>query len=553
MIRSIRFTLYFLHPLHLLSLPLLRRILMILTGITVNTSLEYAPVTVGGETTKCDACNTEGREESSLANVVDCSRLIYAPVEAIEGADVRGLIGNGGANRINMNPPPGAPSDDASNEEKNASEKDVYIDIPENAEEVISGWFEKHKVKGSTEASYRPHWKTWNEFLLNVLKCDDPYLEKLDMDRQVIVWTLFLRHLYLEHDLRDEELTQVLAGVKHYFDVAMKSVTALSSSIVKTAKKCTKRSTSEAREHSLYVLSRALTPLCDEVVADIVKTNWDEQEWDTSTERRGTLEKTSAAAIMFALFVGLRVSNYTMVQPNKEDHCVKSEDFTMETDEGGNTKKLKPYELQGVDKTSVDRVAANVHTTKTGETEKTQVTKIIDRSTPEGSDLIDKLVETFQHNGVKGPGEDAFNMYRPVRGGKLVKSGLQRKGVADLLKDSQSRCNVNGRVSTHSVRITYATREASKDTGISSAALAMGGWKEGARGGSRTVAGHYAYQGVGHDGKISKSYVSALGKTNPLPKKKKTNVKKGKKTSKKGKGGRVELSPVVKSSKRAQA
>jgi hypothetical protein len=305
-------------------------------------------------------------------------------------------------------------------------------------------------------------------------------------------------------------------------------------------------------------LARALTPLCDEVVIDLLKTNWDDQQWDTLVERRGTLQKTSAAAIMFALFLGLRVSNYTMAQPKKEDHCVKSEDFTMELEkDGDNTKKLKPYEMRGVDKSTVARIPANIHTTKTGETEKTQVTKIIDRSTPEGSDLIDKLVETFQHNGVKGPGEDAFNMYRPVKGGQQMKSGLQRKVIADILKASQLRCDVSGRVSTHSIRITYATREDSKETGISSSALAIGGWKEAPQGGSKTVKGHYAYQGVGRGGKISKSSVVALGKTSDQPKK--TTTKKGKKSPKLTKAGKpkpkpkMELSPAVKVSKRVRA
>ena len=42
----------------------------------------------------------------------------------------------------------------------------------------------------------------------------------------------------------------------------------------------------------------------------------------------------------------------------------------MEIDNEGVTKRLKPYEMQGVDKSTVIRVSTNVHTTKTGETEK---------------------------------------------------------------------------------------------------------------------------------------------------------------------------------------
>ena len=108
----------------------------------------------------------------------------------------------------------------------------------------------------------------------------------------------------------------------------------------------------ESREHAIRRADHAIYPIREEILIEIQKQLWTSTVWNWA----GTLQRMTYAAILLALRRGIRVSNYTKVQPGKEDHCIRAEDVQFHVLVEGGSEEFElvvASGMQGVDAAQV--------------------------------------------------------------------------------------------------------------------------------------------------------------------------------------------------------
>ena len=350
---------------------------------------------------------------------------------------------------------------------------------PEGVDEVIRSFLSEHKVTRGSMDAYKEGWNLWTKFVQREENggSDDVYLESLSVDDRSKAFVRFLVTLYEEEGKRGKELERLTAHVVHMFDIELKDVSGFNSRLVSLMKKSCKRSTGEAREHAIHALETALVPVCNEALEFMIQTFWDGHSWDYD----GMRIKVQVAAIVLALHRGLRVSNYTTKEKKKEDHCMKKSDmvFTV-SGENDVVTRVESQDMGTDDVNKVLSVTTYVWTTKTGETAPTRVAQVIDRDTPGASRLVDMLAETAKNiGGVRD--DDLFTIYRVGQSGKSLVRRLRRKDVDQLLKTCHAECNIEGRVSTHSLCKAFAGNKVAVAAAAGVAPDFQGRWAEGSK------------------------------------------------------------------------
>jgi hypothetical protein len=400
------------------------------------------------------------------------------------------------------------------------------FDRVRDGDDAIAAFFFGHKVKQGTQARYLPSFNKYRKGISDVFESDDVYLDSAEDDEiRARVWVQYAIHLYLVDGLRGRELNGALGAVKHYFDVALKETAFLSSTLVSSLMKSTARTTAETRQRAIESAEHAIYPLCDEIIDELKAQLWEVTKWE---DFGGALKRMVYAAILLAIRRGFRVSNYVMVQPGGEDHCIRVEDVTFDVRsavEGDDDEQVTASAMRGVDASRVVGFTTKVYTTKTGATAPTQVSQYTNRDTPEDSHLIDVLVECVQRTGVK-EGDELFTVYRSYapsrksKGGKKAKSEgkvtrrvLQRKDVADSIKAGCEAAGLSrANFSTHSLRKTHAT-----ETGAPSSASAVDlNWAAPKPRANRSRANHYQFAAAAGSGaavkpsRVSKKQLKAM-------------------------------------------
>ena len=332
----------------------------------------------------------------------------------------------------------------------------------------ITAFFQGHKVKKGTTATYRPEFQHYRDWIAYTFKSEDVYLESApDDETRARVWVQYGIHLFMYRGLREREIGAALGAVRHHFDVALKSTEFLGSTLVKTLNRSTARTTAEKRKHAMVRAEHAIYPLCDEIEVELRERLWEGTSWE---DFEGAYQKMAYAAILLAIRRGFRVSNYVRVQPGGEDHCIRATDVTFDVDTGeedGSHMQVLATVMQGVEAGRVRGFTTKVYTTKTGESAPTLVSQYTGRGAGEDSHLVDVLTECVQRSGVKD-GDELFTIYRKcARAGskklpqRETRKVLQRKDVAGFIKDGSEAVGLTRKnFSTHSLRKTHATQTA---------------------------------------------------------------------------------------------
>ena len=220
------------------------------------------------------------------------------------------------------------------------------------AEEAKMTAFLEGSVSELTHDGYERSWELWVGFLWDWRGTKDVALKGVEapIDKAKVV-LLFVVYLYTDCDRREEEVTGVLSGVRHFLvTVHKQDVGFLSLEIMRKAKAACKRSTEEVREHQDAQEANAIIPFCLEIVLSMRQRLWVDTDWGFE----GSLQKAIWICIAIGTDQGCRPSNLVHKDGKKaKDHTLRNSRVTylfdngVEVTAGPAMKGVSPADVRG--------------------------------------------------------------------------------------------------------------------------------------------------------------------------------------------------------------
>ena len=196
-------------------------------------------------------------------------------------------------------------------------------------------------VTVGSEKSYVRQFNKWRAFLATVKIERRPqlFLQDVNTEEQKAKWiALFIVYLGKQGVRGPRDVGGVLSGLKFHWKANGIDDTCLESQLVKQAKKGTRLTTMEVREKAMADEEKRLMPVFVQMMIVMRAQLWDQSGYD----RVGLDMKATYIAGAISYDSGLRPCNVTLVDgSDREDHCIRAEDFTFIVDLGSGLQRLR--------------------------------------------------------------------------------------------------------------------------------------------------------------------------------------------------------------------
>eukprot|EP01036_Dinobryon_divergens_P038494 gene38494-50550_t len=246
----------------------------------------------------------------------------------------------------------------------------------------------------------------WKWFLTKFTgSCMDVFMRNLSLVERERRIVMYMGVLY-EEELRTEQISRMVSMVRSAFSFSGEDVTAFDGVMVRQARRGGRRSSNEVRSLAEKCQEVEKYPFNLEMVIGGRVLFWQCGLWNAKA-----LDKKAVwLGIALSFDSGLRVSNITAAEKDREDHCIRAGQviFTVKSSDGSvhNVKGGADFRkmLQGVKdgdmsvQSAVMKYSSNKTSVSCGNSVKDP--KYLGRRTPAESNLLNDLIAWMKHSGV---------------------------------------------------------------------------------------------------------------------------------------------------------
>jgi hypothetical protein len=269
------------------------------------------------------------------------------------------------------------------------------------------------------------------------------------VEDKIRIWLLFVEYLYEVKGQRVEQVFSTLAGVRSNLLSRQVNIDFLRDPRISRARNATRRSNEENRTYLETKAGHVILPAPWELLVSMRESLWVKTPWGKS---EFLVKKASYLAFGIMMCLGLRVSNLSAPEKSGSNHGIKIRDVTLENTLGIRAKLGSGAPPVGDIVDTTVRVILTVVTTKTGATKVGQEQKIIEKRSPEESQLVEDLVTWFRQ--VRMDADDYL-----FTAGSPAKRKLRAKDIRENVKFAAGELGLSPEFfSTSSGRKFFATQ-----------------------------------------------------------------------------------------------
>lgn len=294
----------------------------------------------------------------------------------------------------------------------------------------LSAFISQH---ASNRGGYETAWRSWNDYLGLLRKPErpDPFLGQIPQEGKSIRLARFVQHLW-DSGVRGDALNNRMTSLKMIFLEALVDVTCFSAPIVSRAKRAGRLNPEEKLEKEKRRVANQSLPTTMDMLWPIRDEFWSNESWlCEGMDRRAVW-----LAIAMSYDGGPRVSNVTMKDGGKTDHCIRAKEVTfVYTAQDGSTQKVsagEPFRRDTADLSLPTCVSRCEYRFLTGKVNMPYAYHTIARRTSVESTLLDDLILYVLRSRVKGT-DELFTRYpgpgesKALGNGNYSRKSLTRK------------------------------------------------------------------------------------------------------------------------------
>lgn len=376
---------------------------------------------------------------------------------------------------------------------KGTANRTGCVVLPDNVDAVLSDFLGDKLTKKKSHKDTTGHiniWKTFHEAKLGGSR--DYWLENCANDEfRAKVWSLFMTELY-ELNIREKRIQKILSGVKHQFEVNLKSTSFLSGSeLVMSMKKAIKPMTSQIREEAIANSQHVKLPMPAEVMDRAHEEGWTKSAWNWE----GTLRRGVSVGTDLTLCQGFRASNVAAPGKHEEDHAVRYSDVVFLVKEGSRERRVVAGpSLTVINEVDIVSLQGHVYSTKTGAVLGGKIPYTVTRDTVLGDRVVSKVFSWMQRM-VQAPNfniEDPLcTVYRMDKNGTWHRRLIRRADITNVVKENAVAFGIpEEHAASSSLRKAQAT-DMRLTGGDDQAVADVGRWATDKNGRSHVAGRHY--------------------------------------------------------------